>query len=63
MNKPEWTYCRNCVAWREMLDPEEKRIWGSTDEKVCRLLAHVSTVRSGDDGCCEGVPKQARGGK
>jgi len=35
MNKPEWTYCRNCV----------------------------DNYRHGDDGCCEGVPKVARGGK
>lgn len=68
MNKPEWVYCRNCVAWRDssvvatIVAPD-----GSTAKEMtlgrCRRRCDTDDDRSGDDGCCEGVPKVARGAK
>lgn len=62
MNKPEWVFCRNCVAWREMLVCKDAKVVVSHEFRVCRLKCdNVDNFRHGDDGCCEGIPKVAGG--
>lgn len=66
MNKPEWVFCRNCVAWRKLLAYQREQITFKDDIRLCRLRCdNVDNFRHGDDGCCEGVPnvEKAGGGK
>lgn len=60
----EWTYCRNCVAWRDRLYSTAKGDEAS-EKKVCRRRCDARYLTGPDDGCCEGVPKvgNAGGGK
>jgi hypothetical protein len=63
VNKPEWTYCRNCVAWRKLLAYQREQITFKDDIRLCRLKCdNVDNFRHGDDGCCEGVPKVGKAG-
>lgn len=54
---PDFVNCRNCVAWREPLYEAERDLCPK-DSKVCRRYANKRYITSGDDGCCEGVPKK-----
>jgi hypothetical protein len=60
-----WTYCRNCVAWRPLIDERAIAVVADSSLRVCRRKCDVDTLRGPDDGCCEGVPKveKAGGGK